>query len=227
MTEKPSTSIVILISGGGTNLQAIIDAIGNGQLNATVAAVISNKADAGGLQRATEAGIHTCVVDNKAFASRELFDERLLLEINAFQPDLVVLAGFMRILSAEFVSALKGKLINIHPSLLPRYKGINTHQRILNAQDKIHGCSIHFVTEELDGGPVIAQTEIPVYTDDNQDTLASRVQKEEHLLYPLCIEWIISKKLQLVNGIPVLNNKELPESGVKFRNSDYSSFFME
>ena len=227
MTDPISTSIVILISGSGTNLQAIIDSVQSGQLNASIIAVLSNKPNAGGLQRATKAGIRTCVVDNKAFASRELFDERLLLEINALKPDLVILAGFMRILSPEFVNELKGRLINIHPSLLPRYKGINTHQRALDARDKTHGCSIHFVTEELDGGPVIAQSEVAVYTGDNPDTLASRVQTEEHRLYPLCIEWLCSKKLQLINGTPVLNNKELPENGVKFKDSDYRSFFME
>lgn len=227
MSDLHPFSLVVLISGNGSNLQAILDAIQAKQLNASVALVISNKKDAKGLARAESIGVPTQVIDHTLYSSREAFDEAMLAALQPLQPSLVVLAGFMRILSAKFVRTLNGRLINIHPSLLPLYKGTQTHRRALEAQDKKHGCSIHFVTEELDGGPVIAQSEVPVYPNDTEESLAARVQKEEHSLYPLCIQLISEKKLALVNGKPVLEKQSLTAGGIKFRQSNYDTYFLE
>ncbi|MEX2334153.1 MAG: phosphoribosylglycinamide formyltransferase, partial [Pseudohongiella sp.] len=180
--KSPACRVVVLISGNGSNLQAIIDQSHTGGYQ--LSAVISNRADAFGLQRAAQAGIATCVLDHKAFASREAFDARLRQEIDTFAPDLVVLAGFMRILSSAFVQHYAGRLLNIHPSLLPAYKGTNTHQRVLDAGEALHGASVHFVTPELDGGPVVRQAVIKIAANDTKDTLAQRVAIEEHKIYP-------------------------------------------
>lgn len=205
--------VVVLISGNGSNLQAIIDhrPAGGYQL----CAVISNRADAFGLQRANRAGITTRVVDHKAFASREAFDAQLMQEIDAFRPDLVVLAGFMRILSTGFVQHYAGRLLNIHPSLLPAYKGTQTHQRVLEAGEVSHGASVHFVTPELDGGPVIRQAVIDVLADDDKDTLAQRVAIEEHKIYPEVITWFAHGRLQLDAEGVLLDQQRLPTSGVQ------------
>jgi phosphoribosylglycinamide formyltransferase 1 len=189
-------SIVVLISGNGTNLQAIIDACSNNYIPGTVTAVIANKADAYGLNRAREAGIATAVLSHIGAASRESYDQELLQCIEQFQPDLVVLAGFMRILTPDFVKHFSGKLLNIHPSLMPKYPGLHTHQRAIEAKDTEHGCSVHFVTEQLDGGPVILQAKVPVFTDDDITSLAERVHEQEHRIYPLVIRWFCQNRLQ-------------------------------
>ena len=167
--------VVVLLSGTGSNLQALIDSDDVKASPANIRAVISNRADAYGLQRAKDAGIDTRVLDHKAFEGRAAFDAALIEVIDEFKPQLVVLAGFMRILSADFVRDYQGRLLNIHPSLLPKYKGLHTHQRALEAGDGEHGCSVHFVTEELDGGPLVVQAVIPVETDDSPHSLAQRV----------------------------------------------------
>ncbi len=183
--------LVILISGRGSNMQSIVQAINNGELNATVAAVISNKAQAPGLTFARDQGIATEVLSHRGFDSREDFDKALAERIDTYRPDYVILAGFMRILSAEFVNHYENRLINIHPSLLPKYKGLDTHQRALEAGDKEHGASVHFVTPELDDGPVIMQARVPVEADDTADSLAERVLRQEHKLYPAAIRQLL------------------------------------
>lgn len=189
--------LVVLISGNGSNLQAIIDACRQGSLDAEIAAVISNKADAYGLQRAQQASITHEVLDHTQFDSREAFDQVLMQHIDAYQPGLVVLAGFMRILSNGFVEHYPGRMLNIHPSLLPKYQGLNTHQRALEAGDKIHGTSVHFVTADLDGGPVVLQAEIPVLADDDEQSLATRVLEKEHEIYPQAIQWFAEGRLPM------------------------------
>lgn len=200
--------LVALISGSGSNLQAIIDAIANG-LPATVRAVISNRADAFGLQRAQRAGIPTRVLDHRQFPDRAAYDRVLAELVDGFQPQLVVLAGFMRILTAEFVRRYRGRMLNIHPSLLPKYPGLHTHERALAAGDTEHGASVHFVTEELDGGPLVLQAVVPVLAGDDADTLAARVLTREHVIYPTVIRWIAEGRLQTGRQGPVLDNRPL------------------
>ncbi len=214
-TTKDSTKkrIVVLISGGGTNLQAIIDACKLGEIPADVVAVISNKANVYGLERATRAGIANKVLSHKNFATREDYDQALVAAIDEFNPDLVVLAGFMRILTPYFVQHFSGKLLNIHPSLLPKYQGLNTHQRAIDAKDTEHGVSVHFVTEELDGGPVILQAKVPIFAQDTADDLASRVHEQEHRIYPLVIKWFCQGRLKMQNEQAILDNNILPASG--------------
>ena len=183
----PKASLVVLISGGGSNLQALIDAIENKDIDAEIKAVISNKATAFGLERASEADIETYIVDHKQFPDRESFDRAMIDIIDPFKPDLVILAGFMRILSDAFIDHYQHRLINIHPSLLPKYKGLNTHQQAIDNHDTIHGASVHYVSHELDSGPIVIQAEVPVLPTDNAETLASRVLKEEHVIYPMVI----------------------------------------
>src|SRR5690606_23530679 len=188
-------NVVVLISGSGSNLQALIDSITQDGNPARIAAVISNRADAYGLERAKKAGIDTLVLDHKQFDGREAFDAALVEAIDGFDPQLVVLAGFMRILSGGFVRHYAGRLLNIHPSLLPKYKGLHTHQRALEAGDSEHGCSVHFVTEELDGGPLVVQAIVPVQSGDTPESLAQRVHAEEHRIYPLAVSWFASGRL--------------------------------
>lgn len=189
-------SIVVLISGSGSNLQAIIDACSSGFIPGKISAVIANKASAYGLVRASDAGITTQVLSHKTYASRDHYDEALIDAIDQHQPDLVVLAGFMRILTPAFVQHYAGRLLNIHPSLLPKYQGLNTHQRAIDAGDSEHGCSVHFVTEQLDGGPVILQAKVPLFSDDDATTLAERVHEQEHRIYPLVVRWFCQNRLQ-------------------------------
>ncbi len=198
-TPDSPLALVVLISGNGSNLQAIIDAIKEQGLQAEVRAVISNNPDAYGLTRARNANIAAEVLDHRNFPSREAYDRELQLLIDRYQPDLVVLAGFMRILTEDFVNHYHGRMLNIHPSLLPKYQGLNTHQRVLEAGDNVHGVSVHFVTPELDGGPVILQAEIPVHPGDSPDDLAQRVHQQEHVIYPLVIRWFTENRLAL-NG---------------------------
>jgi len=189
--------VVVLLSGTGSNLQAMIDRLHSVDQPARISAVISNRADAFGLQRAKDAGIETRVLDHTTFEGREAFDAALIELIDTFNPKLVVLAGFMRILSAAFVRHYQGRLINIHPSLLPLYKGLHTHQRVLEAGDQEHGCSVHFVTEELDGGPLVVQAVVSVESDDSPSSLAQRVHAQEHQIYPLAIRWFAEGRLSL------------------------------
>jgi len=192
-------AVVVLISGGGTNLQALIDAQAQG-LPIRIQAVISNRPDVYGLERARRAGIPTTVVDHRAYPDREAFDRALAAEIDRHHPGLVVLAGFMRILTPDFVHHYQGRLLNIHPSLLPKFQGLHTHERALRAGEKEHGASIHFVTEELDGGPVILQAKVPVLPDDTPEVLAARVLEQEHRLYPLAVRWFAEGRLALQEG---------------------------
>jgi phosphoribosylglycinamide formyltransferase-1 len=189
--------VVVLLSGTGSNLQAMIDRLHGADQPARICAVISNRADAFGLQRAKDAGIETRLLDHTTFEGREAFDAALIELIDTFNPKLVVLAGFMRILSAAFVRHYQGRLINIHPSLLPLYKGLHTHQRVLEAGDQEHGCSVHFVTEELDGGPLVVQAVVSVESDDSPSSLAQRVHAQEHQIYPLAIRWFAEGRLSL------------------------------
>lgn len=207
------TKLCVLISGNGSNLQAIIDEITAGRLNAKISGVISNRPNAYGLERAKEAGIEAVCLDHTTFDSRESYDEALKAQINAFGADCVVLAGFMRILTPEFVDSFTGKLVNIHPSLLPKYKGLNTHQRAIDNGDEEHGVSVHFVTPELDGGPVIIQSRVPVFEEDTASDLAERVQEQERRIYPLVLSWFSAGRLSMRNNKAVLDEQELPESG--------------
>lgn len=208
-----SCAIVVLISGNGSNLQALIDASAQG--NYSVCAVISNKADAFGLVRAQQAGIPTRVIDHRDYPDREAFDQRLLEEIDGFAPDLLVLAGFMRILSASFVQHYAGRILNIHPSLLPHYRGTHTHERVLTAGDKEHGVSVHFVTEELDGGPVILQAVVPVLSADTQAELAARVSRQEHRIYPQAVAWFAAGRLCMREGAAWLDGTPLAATGIR------------
>ena len=205
--------IVVLISGGGTNLQAIIDASKQDNYSGDVVAVVSNKADVYGLTRAQDAAIATSVLSHKDFETRELYDSALINEINSHQPDLVVLAGFMRILTPKFVQTFQGRLINIHPSLLPKYQGLHTHQRAIDAGDTVHGVSVHFVTEELDGGPVILQAKVPVFPEDDADDLAQRVHQQEHRIYPMVVNWCCTKRVTMVADNALFDGVILPVSG--------------
>lgn len=202
-------SIVVLVSGSGSNLQAIIDSIAAGHLKARIAGVLSNKADAYGLVRAHQAGIATAVLAHTGYADRESFDAAMMERIDAWQPDVVVLAGFMRILTPGFVQHFEGRLVNIHPSLLPRYKGLHTHKRALENGDSEHGCSVHFVSAELDGGPVIGQAVVPVLPGDNETLLTERVHKSEHRLYPEVLVLMADGRLAYRDGLPWLDGKKL------------------
>ncbi|MQT55752.1 phosphoribosylglycinamide formyltransferase [Pseudomonas sp. FSL R10-0399] len=205
--------VVVLLSGTGSNLQALIDSCAVKDSPARIRAVISNRADAYGLQRAKDAGIDTRVLDHTAFEGREAFDAALIEVIDTFNPQLVVLAGFMRILSAGFVRHYQGRLLNIHPSLLPKYKGLHTHQRALEAGDSEHGCSVHFVTEELDGGPLVVQAIIAVESGDSPHSLAQRVHAQEHRIYPLAVRWFAEGRLSLDEQGALLDGQLLAASG--------------
>ena len=193
-------NIVILISGRGSNMEAIVQACQAEGWPARVAAVVSNRADASGLAFAASHGIATAVLDHKGFTSREAFDAALAPLIDAYQPDVVVLAGFMRILTEGFVRHYEGRLLNIHPSLLPAFPGLHTHQRAIDAGCQLAGATVHFVTPELDHGPIIAQAAVPVLPDDTAECLAGRVLKLEHLVYPRAVRWFVSDALQVDAG---------------------------
>ena len=193
-------SIVILISGRGSNMVSLINAAADGSLPVRVAAVLSNRPDAKGLQIAAAAGVVTQVVDHTLYSGRESFDAAMADAIDAFSPDLVVLAGFMRILSDGFVTRYAGRLINIHPSLLPSFPGLHTHQRALDEGVRIHGCTVHFVTPALDHGPIVVQAAVPVIDGDDAATLAARVLTQEHRIYPLAVRWFAEGLLRLADG---------------------------
>ena len=206
MSEITNKSIVVLISGNGSNLQALIDAQSEGlfhgaldsgeKFSGEISAVISNKPDAYGLVRAENANIDAICVDHTKFDNKSSFEAQLIETIDIYQPDLVILSGFMRILSSDLVQHYLGKIINIHPSLLPKYKGLHTHRQVLENGDKEHGTSVHFVTAELDGGPIIAQRRIYVENGDNEQSLVEKIQQQEHQLYPQVVGWFCAERLK-------------------------------
>jgi len=207
--------IVVLVSGYGSNLQAILDRAAAGTLPVRVRAVVSDKPEAQALQRARAAGVGVETVTATQFPAKGAYDLALVEAVVRYAPELVVLAGFMRILGPEFVRRHLGRMLNIHPSLLPKYRGLHTHRRALEAGDTLHGCSVHFVTEELDGGPVIARAEVPVLPEDTEAGLRARVQRREHELYPEVIGWYAAGRLRLdgqralFDGVPLLMPKQL------------------
>jgi len=205
--KQQALPVVVLISGSGSNLQAIIDAVANQSVNANIKAVISNRPGVLGLERAQTAGIPTQVIDHKDYPDRRSFELELEKVIDSYEPQLIVLAGFMRILTPEFVNHYLGRMINIHPSLLPNFQGLHTHQRAIDAGVKEHGASIHFVTPELDGGPVVLQAKVTVLADDTPQALAARVLTVEHQIYPQAIEFIAQQRLHLKNNQAYLDDQ--------------------
>lgn len=206
----PRTRAVALISGRGSNLQSLLDAVHEGRLALDIRAVISNEPRAAGLRRAEAVGIETLALDHRAFPHRRNFDEALARLIDARRPDLVILAGFMRILGPAFVRRYHGRLMNIHPSLLPAFPGLDTHRRALLAGAKWHGATVHFVTEELDGGPIIVQASVKVRPEDDVDTLAARVLEQEHRIYPLAVRWFTEGRLRVRDGKTWKDGQPLP-----------------
>ncbi len=204
-------TLVVLISGSGSNLQAIIDAIESGSLDAHILAVISNRPDAYGLTRARQHNIPAISLDHQQFASRQVFDQQLQRTIDELQPDWLLLAGYMRILSTEFIDHFAPHILNIHPSLLPKYQGLGTHQRALDNQDSEHGVSIHIVTAELDSGPVILQGWFRIETGDNRESLQQKAHQLEHQMYPLVLQWISEQRLQLRKGQPEFDGHPLQQ----------------
>lgn len=213
--EEQKPRIVVLISGSGSNMAAIADAVKQGDIDAEISAVICNRPEAPGLQKAKDRDIETQVIDHKEFASREDFDVALMRCIDDYQPDLVVLAGFMRILTADFVIRYHGRMLNIHPSLLPKYQGLNTHQRALDAGDEQHGVTVHFVTEELDGGPNVIQAVVPVYDGDDATSLQQRVHSQEHVIYPIAVKWFVNGRLTMKGNDALLDGNVLPNNGLQ------------
>lgn len=213
-------NLVVLISGNGSNLQAIIDACKSGDIPGHLRAVISNKPDVFGLERARLANIPTEVIPSQGYTNRSDYDQVLMQSIDRYQPDLVILAGFMRILTPGFVQHYAARLLNIHPSLLPKYPGLHTHQQALNHGDQEHGATVHFVTEELDGGPLIVQGVVPVHRDDDEVSLSHRVHTIEHQIYPLAIRWFCQQTLFLKDGAVWLNSKQLPAQGIRLTTTD-------
>lgn len=212
--RSPPNGVVILVSGRGSNLQAILNAVRDGRLPAEILAVISNEPSAPAVARARTAGIPVHVIDHGPYPTREEFDRALMQQIDTYQPRLVALAGFMRILSDAFIEHYHGRLINIHPSLLPAFPGLNTHARALKSGAKYHGASVHFVTREVDGGPIIIQASVPVLPDDSPETLAERVLAEEHRIYPLAVGWFLNNRLVVDQGRVLLDGQQRPEQGL-------------
>lgn len=208
-----SKRIAVLLSGRGSNFQSILSASQSGTLGGDIALVISNRPGAGGLDIARDAGIETALIDHQAYSTREAFDADLAGALESQSPDLIVLAGFMRILTPEFTSRFAGRLMNIHPSLLPLYPGLHTHQRALDAGDLHAGATVHYVTGELDGGPPVLQAKVTVEPDDDADSLAARVLQLEHQIYPQAIAWHLSERLQFTAGRLTLDGIALPPRG--------------
>jgi phosphoribosylglycinamide formyltransferase-1 len=209
--NEPACSTAILISGSGSNLQSFIDRVATGNIALDLSVVFSNRPDAYGLTRAREAGIDTACIEHGDYASREAFDQAVAAELDNWGPELLILAGFMRILSPWFVSHYEGRILNIHPALLPLYPGLNTHQRVLDAGDIYHGSTVHFVTEELDGGPRILQGRIRVAPTQDPDELMSRVQAVEHQIYPTAADWFGRGRVTFRDGAAWLDGKRLDE----------------
>lgn len=197
---KSSCKIAVLISGGGSNLQSIIDHVEQGHIDASIACVISNKPDAYGLVRAQDANIPTHVIEHKHHTTREAFEQELIRTLEVYNSKLIILAGFMRILSPTFINEYEGNILNIHPSLLPKYAGLHTHARALEAGDSKHGCSVHFVTADLDEGPLVIQAKVNIENTDTSDALAARVLEKEHIIYPLAVKWFCEKRLAFKNN---------------------------
>ena len=216
MSEFGRGRIAILISGRGSNMQAFIDACEAGELEADIALVLSNKPEAAGLTRASEAGIATACINHQEYDSREAFDAALVTCLQDFDVDLVILAGFMRILTPVFIDPFAGRLLNIHPSLLPKYPGLNTHQRALDAGDTMAGVTVHFVTAELDGGPPVIQARVPIQPEDDADSLAARVIVQEHVIYPIAARWFLQGRLKLQNNGATLDGHAIPETGIPY-----------
>jgi len=211
---RSAIPLVVLVSGRGSNLQSIIDAVARGDLPATIRAVISDRPQAAGLERARRAGIETRVLEYRGAGGRERYGRSLLELVESFNPALLVLAGFMRILSDEFVEHFSGRIVNIHPSLLPALRGLDTHARALAAGLREHGASVHFVTADLDSGPLIVQARVPVHEDDTPDTLAARVLEQEHRIYPLAIRWFAEGRLTVDGNRVLLDGEIRPEQGL-------------
>ncbi|MBL8259909.1 MAG: phosphoribosylglycinamide formyltransferase [Candidatus Competibacteraceae bacterium] len=210
MSARPKLRLVVLISGRGSNLQAILDQAASGELPVAIAAVISNRPGVQGLERARQAGVPASELDHRQFPDRPAFEAALIELIDRHRPDLVVLAGFMRVLTPRFTDHYLGRLLNIHPSLLPKFRGLHTHERAIAAGETEHGASIHFVTAELDGGPVIVQARVPVLPGDDPDTLAARVLEQEHRLYPQAIRWFAEGRLHLKGEQVWFDGRPLP-----------------
>lgn len=209
MSAAPRARLAILISGRGSNMAAIARACARGEVDAEVALVLADRADAAGLELARSLGLRAECVPRSAFADRDAFESELCRRLDAVSPDLVVLAGFMRILGAGFVAHFSGRLLNIHPSLLPRHKGLGTHQKVLDAGEREHGASVHFVTLELDGGPVVLQGRVPVREGDDAQRLSARVQRVEHSIYPRVVQWFASGRLRCDADGPRLDDRPL------------------
>lgn len=209
MTAFHTPRLVVLVSGKGSNFEAVVQATRSGQIPAQVVALISNRPQAGALERATRLGIPAKVINHQTYPDRTAFDQALMTTIDAYEPDLVILAGFMRILTPGFVEHYLGRLINIHPSLLPQYPGLHTHARALADQVRQHGASVHFVTQDLDGGPVVLQAAVPIQEGDTAERLAERVHAIEHRLYPLAITWFVMGRLRLEHNRATLDGSPL------------------
>jgi phosphoribosylglycinamide formyltransferase 1 len=207
--------LVVLISGRGSNLGAILDAIRRGEVKAGIRAVVCNRPDAPGLALARATGVPTQVIDHRQFSDRAAYDRALMAAIDAYAPQLVVLAGFMRILGAEFIDHYAGRLINIHPSLLPRFPGLRTHARAIETGARVHGASVHFVAHDVDAGPIIVQAAVPVLPGDTPATLAERVLEQEHRIYPLAIAWFLAGRLTVRGGRVLLDGAVRPEQGLR------------
>lgn len=209
--------IVVLLSGRGSNFQSLLNASVTGELSGSIDLVISNRPQAGGLAIANNANIDTALIDHQAYATRDAFDADLAGIIDSVSPDLIVLAGFMRILTQGFVSQFAGRLLNIHPSLLPLYPGLNTHQRALDNGDTHAGATVHYVTGELDGGPSVIQAKVPIESGDTKDRLAARILRVEHQIYPQAVNWHLSGRLALQNGVLYKDSVPLPATGELWR----------
>lgn len=212
--------LVVLLSGNGSNLQCILNACASRRIKGSVKAVFSNKVAAYGLTRAQKAGIPTHAMNVRDFCDRDTFDRQLIQEIDFYTPDLVILAGYMLILSSSFVAHYYNRLVNIHPSLLPKYPGLHTHRQVLENRDSEHGTTVHFVTNELDGGPIILQTSVPVFSSDTESEITARVQYQEHAIYPLVISWFVEGRLQMREGSAWLDGQCLPPQGYEYNYSE-------
>ncbi|SDO75240.1 formyltetrahydrofolate-dependent phosphoribosylglycinamide formyltransferase [Halomonas shengliensis] len=212
--------VVVLISGNGSNLQALIDAQGHDELGGEIVAVVSNEPEAYGLTRAREAGIDAVVLPHREYENRDAYDGALIKVIERHEPDLVVLAGFMRILTPRFVQRFLGRLINIHPSLLPAYQGLDTHARALADGVAEHGCSVHFVTEELDGGPVLLQAVVEVAEGETEESLKQKVHAREHLIYPIAVKWCLEGRLRFSGEGATFDGTPLPPQGLRMSHAD-------
>lgn len=216
MNDSPPAKLAILVSGRGSNMQVFIEACERGDLNASIILVMSNNPGAPGLSRAADAGIATTCIDHRDYDSREAFDAAMVSELKRHDPDLVILAGFMRILTPVFIEPFAGKLLNIHPSLLPKYRGLHTHQRALDAGDAEAGVTVHFVTAELDGGPPIIQARVPVEDGDTAESLAAKVIVQEHVIYPIAARWLLQGRLRLSERGAILDGHSIPATGIDY-----------